>query len=83
MPKELRGYIRRIINNIQPARESVPHNRPIKIDGNDALTYEVICDYMITKYNDNVVEVDKDAELLNILRKLERVNKEQIRCRQP
>ena len=57
--KELRGYIRRVIDNIQPAREGAPHNSPFNIDGNNALTYEVIRDYMITKYN--VVEVDKDA----------------------
>ena len=58
---ELRGYIRRIINNILPAREGAPHNSPFKIDGNDALTYEVIRDYMITKYN--VVEVEKEAAI--------------------
>ena len=58
---ELRGYIRRIINNILPAREGAPHNSPFKIDGNDALTYEVIRDYMSTKYY--VVEVEKEAAI--------------------
>ena len=58
---ELRGYIRSIIKNIQPAREGAPHNSPFKIDGEGALTYKVIRDYMTTKYN--VVEVDKDAAI--------------------
>ena len=58
---ELRGYIRRIIDNTQPAQEGATHNSPLNIDDNNALTYEVIRDYMITKYN--VVEVDKYAAI--------------------
>ena len=55
----LRGYIRRSIKAIQPARDGFPHNSPIKIDGDGALTYTVVRDYMASKYN--TVEVDKDS----------------------
>lgn len=56
---QLRAYVRRTIKAIQPARDGLPHNSPIKIDGDGALTYTVIRDYMASKYN--TVEVDKDS----------------------
>jgi len=52
---ELRAYIKRCIEAIRPAREGSPHNSPIKIDGEGALTYTVVRDYMVSKFN--VVEV--------------------------
>jgi len=58
---ELRAYIRRRIKSIRPARDGSPHNSPIKIDGDGALTYTVIRDYMVSKYN--VVEVDRDTAI--------------------
>lgn len=56
---QLRSYIRRSISKIEPARDGSPHNSPFKIDGDGALNYSVIRDYMYTKFN--VVEVDHDS----------------------
>ncbi|KAL7550473.1 LOW QUALITY PROTEIN: hypothetical protein ACHAWF_014863 [Thalassiosira exigua] len=57
--RNLRGYIKRSIKAMGPARDGAPHNSPIKIDGDGALKYEVVRDYMATKFN--VVEVDRDT----------------------
>ena len=64
---ELRSYIKRSIDRIEPARDGAPHNSPIKIDGEGALTYTIIRDYMEKKYN--IVEVDRDAAI-NYLREI-------------
>ena len=55
----LRAYIKRSIDCIEPARDGQPHNSPFKIEGEGALTYVAIRNYMATKAN--IVEVHRDA----------------------
>ena len=57
--RELRAYIKRAILGIEPSRDGSPHNSPIKLEGEGALNYETVRDYMVSHFN--VVEVDKDT----------------------
>ena len=61
----LRSYIKTSIKRITPACEGVRHNSPIRLYGEEALKYTVICDYMRSKYY--IVEVDKNIAV-NYLR---------------
>jgi len=58
---QLRKYIRDSIKNIKPARGGASHDCPIKIDGDGAINYEIIRDYIETKAS--LVVVDRDNAL--------------------
>ena len=57
----LRRYIKTSLDNIQPSREGAHHNCPVKIEGEGALNYKIISNYMMTKAK--VVTVDQDSAL--------------------
>ena len=44
---------------VHPATNQRPHNSPIKIDGEGAITYEIVRDFMRTKTNN--VKVDRNV----------------------
>jgi hypothetical protein len=44
---------------VHPATNQRPHNSPIKIDGEGAITYELVRDFMRTKTNN--VKVDRNV----------------------
>ncbi len=52
----VRSYMLAALKNIQPARNGKAHNSPIKIDGEGAITYEVVRDFMRTKTNKVLVD---------------------------
>ena len=45
------------LKEIRPATANVPLNSPIKLQGEGALSYEIVCDFMETKTN--FVKVDR------------------------
>lgn len=51
----LRQYCHTVLNKVKPARNGEPHGSPIKIEGEGALSYEIVRDYMATKRNVNLV----------------------------
>ena len=48
----VREHLKAALKGIQPARETQRHNLPIKIDGDGAISYRVIRDFMQTKTNE-------------------------------
>ena len=40
-----------LVDSIQTSRSGIIHKIPIKIDGEGAITYEVLRDYMASKIN--------------------------------
>ena len=53
----VRFYMLAALKNIKPAVNGKPHNSPIKIDGEGAITYDEVRDFMGTKTSN--VEVDR------------------------
>ena len=47
----VRNYMKECFKTVQPAREGQHHNSPIKLDGEGAITYEVVRNFMETKSN--------------------------------
>ena len=55
----VRNYLKGCLERVQPMRDGQHHNSPIKIDGDGAITYEVVRRFMETKTN--IVVVDRSA----------------------
>ena len=55
----IQKLMRQIVHKIQPSQSGISHNSPIKINGEWAITYKVVRDYMASKMN--VVYVENDS----------------------
>lgn len=55
----VRHYVKACLKTVQPAHEGQDHNSPINIDGDNAITYEVVRDFMETK--SNIILADRAA----------------------
>ena len=56
---KLTACIKEAVEGIKPAHDGSPHNSPIKLEGEGALDYKTVRDYMVSHFN--VVEVDNDT----------------------
>ena len=66
----LRSYCLALLHNVKPDVERTSHNSPIKIEGDSALTYSLVRDYMMTKKK--IVQVDRDVAQAYLCSKLKK-----------
>jgi hypothetical protein len=74
----LRQYCHTVLNKVKPARNGEPHGSPIKIEGEGALSYEIVRDYMATKRNVNLVDRDSAEEYLKFIGSGQEITEEMI-----
>ena len=56
---EIQKLMRKIVDAIQNFRGEISHNSPTKINGEGAITYKVVRDYMASKMNVACMEKDR------------------------
>ena len=66
----LRSHCLALLHNVKPDVERTSHNSPIKIEGDSALTYSLVRDYMMTKKK--IVQVDRDVAQAYLASKLKK-----------
>ena len=64
----IRKLMRQLVDVKQPSRSGISHNSPIIIDGEGAITYQVVRDYMALKINVSYVEKDSAEDHLRAIR---------------
>ena len=60
--------MRQLVDAIQPSQSGISHNSLIKMDGEGAITYELVRDYMAPKMNVAYVEKDSSEKKLRVIR---------------
>ena len=60
--------MRQLVEVIQTLWSGISHNFFIQVDGEGAITYEVVQDYMASKMNADYVEKDSAEEHLRVIR---------------
>ena len=64
----IKNQTRQLVDTIQPSRRGISHNSPIKINGEGAITYKVVQDYMASKMKVTYVEKDGAEDELRAIR---------------
>lgn len=63
--RRVQQYMQNALKAVHPATSQQPHNSPIKIDGEGAITYEIVQDFMQTKTNTGKVDRNVAQKYLN------------------
>ena len=72
--KVIQNIMMHIVDAIQPFLSGISYSSPIKIDGEGAITYEVVRYYMASKMNVVYVEKDGAEDHLRYIRSDEIIN---------